>query len=224
MKLLTNIDDVNDNLGEVKKHLACKIDEVSSKVLEIEKSNMEMHEHLNNSVKGLEETLIKKIDDKIDDLIERQDTLSKTMEESRQTQNQAVDFFKNYARDLIDSTLLENKKLIKGVEEKLIKKIDDKIDHLIERQDTLFKSMEESRKTQNQSVDFFKNDARDLIEKVNEVSEKIMDFEKNKRNNLILFGIPDDPEESPSSLDGKVNDLTCLLLSMQFSFSGAGNL
>ena len=162
MKLLANIDDVNDNLGEVKKHLACKIDEVSSKVLEIEKSNMEMHEHLNNSVKGLEETLIKKID--------------------------------------------------------------DKIDHLIERQDTLFKSMEESRQTQNQSVDFFKNDARDLIEKVNEVSEKIMDFEKNKRNNLILFGIPDDPEESPSSLDGKVNDLTCLLLSMQFSFSGAGNL
>ena len=146
-KLLANIDDVNDNLGEVKKHLACKIDEVSSKVLENEKSNVEMHEHLNNSVKGLEETLIKKID--------------------------------------------------------------DKIDNLIERQDTLFKSMEESRQAQNQAVDFFKNDARDLIEKVNEVSEKIMDFEKNKRNNLILFGIPDDPKESPSSLDGKVCDPFC---------------
>ena len=114
---------------------------------------------------------------------------------------------------------------VKGLEETLIKKIDDKIDHLIERQDTLFKSMEESRQTQTQSVDFFKNDARDLIEKVNEVSEKIMDFEKNKRNNLILFGIPDDPEESPSSLDGKVNDLFCSsYFSMQFSFSGSGNL
>ena len=126
----------------MKKHLASKIDEVSSKVLENEKSNKEIHEDLNGSIKGLEETLIKKID--------------------------------------------------------------DKINMLIERQDIIFKGMEESRQTQNNSVEFFKTDAQELIEQVNEVSSKIMDFEKNKRNNLILFGIPDDPQESPSSLDAKV--------------------
>ena len=104
---------------EVQKNLSCKIDEVSSKLNENEQKNSEVHEHLNISVQG--------------------------------------------------------------IEEKLIKKIDDKIDQLIERQDKLFKSMEESRQEQNQTVDYFKDDARDLIEKVNEVSEKIMDFEKNKR-------------------------------------------
>ena len=93
---------------------------------------------------------------------------------------------------------------VKGLEETLIKKIDGKIDMLIERQEKVFKSMEESRQTQNNSVEFFKTDAQELIEQVNEVSSKIMDFEKNKRNNLILFGIPDDPQESPSSLDAKV--------------------
>ena len=142
MKLLANIDDVDDNLGKVKKHLACKIDEVSSKVLENEKSNAEMHEHLNICIKGLEETLIKKID--------------------------------------------------------------DKIDHLIEKQDMVFKSMEESRETQNQSVDFFKNDAKELIGTVHEISEKLMDFEKNKLNALLLLGIPNEPQEAPSSLDQKV--------------------
>ena len=133
----------------MKKHLACKIDELSSKIVENEKSNKSKHEqcsilieHLNDSVKGLEETLTKKID--------------------------------------------------------------DKIDMLIERQERIFKSMEESRQTQNNSVEFFKTDAKDLIEQVNEVSSKIMDFEKNKRNNLIIFGIPDDPQESPSTLDAKV--------------------
>ena len=140
--MLANIDAINDNLGEVKNHLASKIEEVSSKVLENEKSNKEIHQDLNGSIKGLEDTLIKKID--------------------------------------------------------------DKINMLIERQDIIFKTMEESRQTQNNSVEFFKSDAQDLIEKVNEVSSKIMDFEKNKRNNLILFGIPDDPQESPSSLDAKV--------------------
>ena len=98
---------------------------------------------------------------------------------------------------------------VEGLEEKLIKKIDDKIDLLIERQDKIFKTMEESRQTQNKAVDFFKDDARNLIEQVNEVSEKIMDFEKNKRNNLILWGIPDDPQETPSTLDAKVSKIIC---------------
>ena len=67
--------------------------------------------------------------------------------------------------------------------------------------------MEHSRSSQNQTVDVFKHDARNLIDQVNEVSEKILDFEKNKRNNLILFGIPNDPQETPSSLDAKVKSL-----------------
>ena len=64
--------------------------------------------------------------------------------------------------------------------------------------------MEESLARQNGEVAVFKKEAAGLIDMVSEVSEKIMDFEKNKRNNLIFYGIPDDPKETPSILDAKV--------------------
>ena len=85
-----------------------------------------------------------------------------------------------------------------------ILQIDQKVDELIQRQDRIFQELELSRQRENEEVELFKTDAEELIYKVNEVSEKIMDFEKNKRNNLIMFGIPNDSHESPSSLDIKV--------------------
>ena len=92
--------------------------------------------------------------------------------------------------------------------ERLMKRIDDRIDELIARQDKIFQEMASSREQQNNTVNTFKQDASELIFKVNEVSEKIVDFEKNKRNNLILFGVPNDPHETPTSLDGKVWQLS----------------
>ena len=95
-----------------------------------------------------------------------------------------------------------------------MKRIDDKIDELIARQDKIFQEMASSREQQNNTVNTFKQDASELIFKVNEVSEKIVDFEKNKRNNLILFGVPNDPHETPTSLDGKVWQLSKYIESM----------
>ena len=87
---------------------------------------------------------------------------------------------------------------------RLLQKIDDRIDELIARQDKIFEEMHNARNEQDNTVNVFKTDAADLIFKVNEVSEKITDFEKNKRNNLILFGIPNDQHETPTTLDAKV--------------------
>ena len=100
-----------------------------------------------------------------------------------------------------------NSKRIEGMGDRLLQRIDQKIEQLIQRQDRIFQEIERSRQQESNSVEEFKTDAEDLIYKVNEVSEKIMDFEKNKRNNLIIFGIPNDPHETPSSLDIKVKIL-----------------
>ena len=105
----------------------------------------------------------------------------------------------------------KNIKMIEGMGERLMKRIDDRIDELIDRQDKIFQEMISSREQQNNTVNIFKTDAADLIFKVNEVSEKITDFEKNKRNNLILFGVPNDHHETPTSLDSKVNKMFVLL-------------
>ena len=101
-------------------------------------------------------------------------------------------------------SIAQLKHSIEGLEAKLTEKIDNSIRNLVERQEKLFLKMEESLARQNSEVAVFKNDAAGLIDMVSEVSEKIMDFEKNKRNNLIFYGIPDDPKETPSILDAKV--------------------
>lgn len=104
------------------------------------------------------------------------------------------------------ASIAQLNRTIEGLEAKLMEKIDSSIRSLVERQERLFLKMEESLARQNDEVAVFKTDAAGLIDMVSEVSEKITDFEKNKRNNLIFYGIPDDPKETPSILDAKVGD------------------
>ena len=128
------------------------------------------------------QSLLKTIDDKFNELIVKVHAIEASNEEVHNKLN----------------------KNIEGMGETLLRRIDDKIDALIARQDRIFEELTKSRDEQNNTVNVFKHDAADLIFKVNEVSEKIVDFEKNKRNNLILFGIPNDPHETPTTLDAKV--------------------
>ena len=126
-----------------------------------------------------------------------------------------------YRSNLIRDVEEKNNKNIKNIEgmgERLTKRIDDRIDELIARQDKMFQEMILSREQQNNTVNTFKTEASDLIFKVNEVSEKITDFEKNKRNNLILFGVPNDHHETPTSLDAKVKIMFLFCIYQQYVF------
>ena len=153
MKLLTQIEGIDENLNHVKEGIKSKMAESASKIENIENSYA-------NSIENIENA---------------------------------------YA-----DSIAQLKHSIEGLEAKLMEKIDSSIRNLVERQEMLFLKMEESLARQNSEVAVFKNDAAGLIDMVSEVSEKIMDFEKNKRNNLIFYGIPDDPKETPSILDVKV--------------------
>ena len=83
-------------------------------------------------------------------------------------------------------------------------KIDDQFNMLVAKQEAIFSSMEESRNMQSDDVKFFKDDAKELMERVKEVSNKLFDFEQNKRNNLIIYGIPSVPDETHGYLNDKV--------------------
>ena len=45
---------------------------------------------------------------------------------------------------------------------------------------------------------------QELVERVDEINEKMYEFEVNKRNNLIFYGIQPEPRETPSMLLSKV--------------------
>ena len=45
---------------------------------------------------------------------------------------------------------------------------------------------------------------QELIERVDEINEKMYEFEVNKRNNLIFYGIQQEQRETPTILRNKV--------------------
>ena len=46
------------------------------------------------------------------------------------------------------------------------------------------------------------------MERVDDINEKMYEFEANKRNNLIFYGIQPEPRETPSMLLNKVKHKT----------------
>ena len=173
----------------MKNSLAGKIEELQSKIIEIEGENK-------SKLHQLEVSYTSKLQQ------------MEASNESKLVEIEAANRSKLLELEAYNLLLLTwagtNCKHIEGMGERLLLRIDQKIDELIQRQDRIFQELELSRQRETEEVELFKTDAEELIYKVNEVSEKIMDFEKNKRNNLIMFGIPNDSHETPSSLDMKV--------------------
>ena len=175
IKMVTQIEGIDENINLMKEDIQCKMEDMSSKIELNEKSNTAIitgiENNYNNSIASIEDKYAKSI---------------ASIEE-------------NYAKSIAGLKLS-----IEGLDARLTEKIDSSIQMLVDKQNTVLRRLEEGLAQQNNDVSFFKNDAADLIEKVSEVSEKILDFEKNKRNNLIIYGIPNDSKETPSSLDMKV--------------------
>ena len=174
-KMVTQIEGIEEKTNLMKEEIQCKMEEMSSKIQLNEKSNTAI-------IKGIENNY----NDSIASIEDNYVQSIASIEE-------------NYAKNIAGLKLS-----IEGLNARLTEKIDSNIQMLVDKQDTVLHRLEEGLAQQNSDVSFFKNDAADLIEKVSEVSEKILDFEKNKRNNIILYGIPNDPKETPSTLDMKV--------------------
>ena len=47
---------------------------------------------------------------------------------------------------------------------------------------------------------------QDLVDRVDNIQEKMYDFEINKRNNLLFYGIKEERRETPSDLFNKVGN------------------
>ena len=45
---------------------------------------------------------------------------------------------------------------------------------------------------------------QEIMERVDDINEKMYEFEANKRNNLIFYGIQAEPRETPTVLLNKV--------------------
>ena len=100
---------------------------------------------------------------------------------------------------------------LENVEIKVEKKLESKVELLLSKLESAVKNMDESKGNQDTDMKSFKNELTSLMDRVEEINEKMYDFEANKRNNLIFYGIPNESKETHSRLHQKVSENDCSL-------------
>ena len=73
--------------------------------------------------------------------------------------------------------------------------------------ETAVGSMNDSKDQQNHDMKSFKDELESVMERVEEINEKMYDFEANKRNNLIFYGIPNEVKEVQPALLQKITHI-----------------
>ena len=73
--------------------------------------------------------------------------------------------------------------------------------------DTALGNMSNNKDKQSSEMRQFKEDLETVMERVEEINEKMYDFEANKRNNLIFYGLPNESREVQSALQQKITHI-----------------
>ena len=73
--------------------------------------------------------------------------------------------------------------------------------------DTALGNMNNNKDKQSSEMRQFKEDLETVMERVEEINEKMYDFEANKRNNLIFYGLPNESREVQSALQQKITQI-----------------
>ena len=67
--------------------------------------------------------------------------------------------------------------------------------------------MNNNKDKQSDDMRTFKEDLETVMERVEEINEKMYDFEANKRNNLIFYGLPNETREVQTALQQKITQI-----------------
>ena len=150
----------------------------------------------------------------------RQEVFSQVMvvkEISRSVQEEFNDKLENISK-ILDDEKISNKEKIEEVREALdgidmdIKmKMKETTDHLLTKIQDEVKTSGEAGRAGSDGIEVeisaVKNMLDSLSSRVSQMNEKMYDFEQNKRNNLIFYGVQTDPEETAESLAVNIQKL-----------------
>ena len=125
------------------------------------------------------EELIEKLTERVDESEKKQDKMLNKIRELEKKNENDLKKFRE-----------ENESLLSNVKENVGSQTGDVMSKLYE-------------------IDSVKNSVEFLANRVNELSEKLYEFEQSKRNNLIFYGVPSEQRETPSILLQKVGLKIC---------------
>ena len=151
-------------------------------------------------------------------MLAKVDDLNDNMEKVKKNITLNIDDFSNklMAKSSKNSYALDEQKLsLASLEKRLDKKIDDKYFNLERKLDRVVRGLESNQRNQQLDVEAFKSEGNNLIAQISDISDKVLEFEENKRNNLIFYGIPNDIHETHSTLNQKIVEIFKINLQMR---------
>ena len=96
----------------------------------------------------------------------------------------------------------------------LQRNIDNAIVDLTKKIQQGSKESESTKDDMDMEMISFRKQVEALIARVDDVNEKMYEFEQNKRNNLLFYGIPNDTRETPGTLLEKISSIIKTTLSV----------
>lgn len=146
--------------------------------------------------KELKEEVVAKLDKTSQDIVQVEGKMVQNIENVSDTISVSEEKHTASVADLTRS--------LESVEINVEKKLESKVELLLNKLENAVKSMDHSRGNQDADMKSFKDELTSLMDRVEEINEKMYDFEANKRNNLIFYGIPNEARETHSMLRQKV--------------------
>ena len=94
----------------------------------------------------------------------------------------------------------ELSKCLNDMNESFHNKMEEHFNLLVSRMDNDSKNGESLKDGQDVEMRAIRDDVLAMIARVDDISEKMYDFEQNKKNNLLFYGISNDSRETPDRL------------------------
>ena len=113
----------------------------------------------------------------------------------------------NNAEDKHTASIATLTVAIDSMEKNVEAKLESKVSELLTKLETAVVSMNENKDSQCTDMRVFKEELQSVMDRVDDINEKMYDFEANKRNNLIFYGIPNEVKETPGGLLQKINKI-----------------
>jgi phage shock protein A len=190
-----------------------KLENIEENLLNNDLINTERSEKILNLEKSLDETKIsnENINKNVQSQIDKTNAIvANTIEEMKKNINDQIE---NIMAMITKERENTNAKVedMKAETSEAARQVQINIDHAIENLTEKIK--QETNVSENTKGDMdmemisFRKQVDALIARVDDVNEKMYEFEQNKRNNLLFYGIPNDTRETPEALLQKISSI-----------------
>ena len=178
-----------------------------SKIEELENGIKNLDEKFGSTLENIEQKLENNKEGMSSNLNENNEKLFDTMENIKQELKvEMVEIFKSFKeeKDSNEIKINEITTSLANLNSIMENKTEENFNLLLSRMENDAKNSESIKDGQDVEMNALKDEVSAMIARVDDISEKMYEFEQNKKNNLLFYGIGSDNRETPDSLVQKI--------------------